>query len=42
MTRGQMIKELKKMGIRRINGKKFSEVKTFEITNYYYDLTVKK
>ena len=37
-----MIKELKKMGIRRINGKKFIEVKTFEITNYYYDLTFKK
>ncbi|MDY5667899.1 MAG: hypothetical protein SPK43_01390 [Candidatus Onthovivens sp.] len=42
MTRGKMIKELKKMGIRRINGKRFIEVKTFEITNCYYDLIFKK
>ena len=38
MTRGKMIKRLYQNGIRRTSdGKRFVEVKTYEIINLYYD-----
>lgn len=36
-TKGYMQKKLKEVGVRRINGKKFNEVKTYDVVNAFYD-----
>lgn len=36
-TKGYMQKKLKEAGVRRINGKKFNEVKTADVIKMYFD-----
>ena len=37
-NKGEMIKVLKKNGIRRVNDKKLEQCKTYDIVKAYYDL----
>ena len=37
-NKGEMIKVLKKNGIRRVNGKKLEQCKTYDVIKAYYGL----